>query len=229
MTDLYRAVLFDLDGTLLNTLEDLSDAVNRVLSKRGFPTREVEAYRRFIGQGSKALIERALPEGRRDEETVRSCLEDFFEDYGRNWNVKTRPYEQVPEMLNALQARGVRMAVLSNKRHEFTLECIAAYFSQWKFDAVLGQRDGTRPKPDPAGAAEIAERLKIPPSAFLYVGDTAVDMKTAVRAGMQPVGAKWGFHPVDELLANGARAVIEAPLDILALLDGAVRPGRGAD
>ena len=214
----YKGVIFDLDGTLLDTLEDLTDSVNRVLAARGFPTHTVDEYRYFIGDGTAMLITRALPEEERTVETVRSCLHAYFEDYGHNWNVKTRPYDGIPEMLDALTERGLKVAVLSNKQHEFTKRCVAHFLPNWTFEVVLGQRDeGTR-KPDPAGALEVAERLNIPPGGVLYVGDSAIDMKTAIAAGMFPVGVCWGFRPVEELQDGGAQALIERPLDILNLL-----------
>ncbi len=214
----YKAAIFDLDGTLLDTLEDLTSSVNRVLAARGFPTHTVDEYRYLVGDGTVMLITRALPEEERNEETIHACLEAYYEDYGQNWNVNTRPYEGIPEMLDALTERGLSIAVLSNKRHEFTERCVAHLLPKWTFDVVLGQRDEVNRKPDPAGALEVSDRLKIPPGAFLYLGDSAVDMKTAVAAGMFAVGVLWGFRPARELLDGGAQALIERPMDILNLL-----------
>ncbi len=214
----YKAILFDLDGTLLDTLEDLGNSVNGVLEKRDLPTHTLDEYRYFVGDGTAMLITRALPQGNRNDETVRACLEELREAYGRNWNVNTRPYEGIPEMLDALTEHGLKMAVLSNKQHEFTTLCVADLLPNWTFDVVFGQRDEVRRKPDPAGAVEVAERLNLPPADFLYLGDSAVDMKTATAAGMFPVGVLWGFRPAEELLEGGAQALIERPLDILDLL-----------
>lgn len=214
----YKAILFDVDGTLLNTLEDLCDAVNRVLAGKGFPTHKLDAYRYFVGDGAAMLITRALPEEKRNDDTIRSCLEVFREDYGRNWNVKTKPYDGVTEMLDALIARGLKIAALSNKPHEFTKRCVNHLLPNWTFDVVLGHRDAVPLKPDPAGALEVAKRLNMLPADFLYLGDSAVDMKTAIAAGMFPVGVLWGFRPVEELQENGAQALIERPLEILNLL-----------
>jgi phosphoglycolate phosphatase len=214
----YKAILFDVDGTLLNTLEDLSDSVNRVLAGKGFPTHKLEAYRYFIGDGSAMLITRALPEEKRNDDTIRSCIEMFIEDYGRNWNVRTKSYDGVTEMLDALMARGLKIAALSNKPHEFTKRCVNHFLSNWTFEVVLGYRDAVPLKPDPASALEVAKRLNIPPVDFLFLGDSAVDMKTAIAAGMYPVGALWGFRAIEELQENGAQALIERPLEILNLL-----------
>lgn len=214
----YKAILFDLDGTLLNTLEDLGDAANRVLAAMRFPTHKLDEYRYFIGDGTAMLIARALPEGQRNDDTIRACLKALLEDYGRNWKVKTRPYDGVTEMLDELTARRIKMAVLSNKSHEFTKRCVADLLSNWTFDVVLGQRDAVPLKPDPAGALEVAERLNIPPANFLYLGDSAVDMKTAIAAGMFPVGVLWGFRLAEELQENGAQALIERPSEVFNLL-----------
>jgi phosphoglycolate phosphatase len=214
----YKAILFDLDGTLLNTLEDLGNAVNRVLSKKGFPTHKLDAYRYFIGEGTTMLITRALPKEKLNDSTIRACQEAFLKDYGHNWNVKTRPYDGVTEMLDALTARRLKMAVLSNKPHVFTKRCVTDLLSTWAFAAVVGESDTVPQKPDPAGALKVAECLNIPPADFLYLGDSAIDMKTAIAAGMFPVGVLWGFRPMEELKENGAQALIERPLEILNLL-----------
>lgn len=214
----YKAILFDLDGTLLNTLDDLGDAANRVLAAKGFPTHTLDEYRYFIGDGTAMLITRALPEEQRSDDTIRACLEAFRQDYARNWKAKTKPYDGVTEMLEELAARGLKMAVLSNKSHEFTKRCVADLLPEWTFDVVLGQRSSVPLKPDPAGALEVAKRLNIPPPEFLYLGDSAVDMKTAIAAGMFPVGVLWGFRPAQELRENGAQALIERPSEVLNLL-----------
>jgi phosphoglycolate phosphatase len=214
-----KAVLFDLDGTLLDTLKDIGNAVNRVMAGKGFPTHELDVYRYFVGDGSAMLINRALPEEKRNDDVKRACLTAFLEDYGRNWNVNTRPYEGIPEMLDALNDRGLKMAILSNKPHKLTKQCAAELLSHWNFDVVIGQRNGTPPKPDPAGALKVAERLNIPPVDFLYIGDSGVDMKTAVASGMFPVGVIWGFRSMRELKDNGSLALVDHPSEILSLLD----------
>jgi len=213
-----KALIFDLDGTLLNTLEDLADAVNRVLSRKGFPTHDLDTFRFFVGEGVVVLITRSLPEDKRDDESIRTCLEAFRDDYGHNWNVKTKPYDGVAEMLDALTDRGLKMAILSNKPDDFTKRCVSELLSSWSFGVVFGQRDGIPPKPDPAGALEVAELLDLAPADFIYLGDSAVDMKTAAAACMFPVGALWGFRPIQELQEGGARVLIEHPMEILDLM-----------
>jgi phosphoglycolate phosphatase len=214
-----KAMLFDLDGTLLDTLEDLGNAMNRVLAEREFPTHRLEAYRYFIGEGETIFVTRALPEENRNDETLRSCLDAFRRDYTVNWNVKTRPYDGVTEMLDGLTTHGVKMAILSNKPDRFTKRCVRDLLPHWAFDAVLGQRPGVPRKPDPRAALEVAELLRTGPADFLYLGDSAVDMKTAIASGMFPVGALWGFRSAEELQKNGAQLLIRQPTEILDLFD----------
>lgn len=214
-----KAVLFDLDGTLIDTLEDLCQSTNRVLESRGFQPHDVDVYRYFVGDGVKKLIERALPEEQRNEAVINACLAEFSEDYGRNSMVATKPYKGIPELLDKLVARDLKLAILSNKPHDLTGRVVTGLLSDWNFSAVLGQRDNVPRKPDPSGALEIARLLNIPPSAFLYVGDSAVDMKTAIAAGMFPVGVLWGFRPMKELQKNGAKALSEHPVDIIRIMD----------
>jgi len=214
----YRAVLLDLDGTLLNTLEDISNAANRVLATQGFPTHPLDIYRRLIGEGAARLITRILPKEKRDADTVQTCLEAYLNDYGQNWSIKTKPYVGIPEMLDALVARGLKLAVLSNKPEEFTQKCVRELLSNWTFDAVIGTSNRVPSKPSPVGALEIAGRLNISPEEFLYLGDTGIDMRTAIAARMFAVGVLWGFRDREELQREGARVLIEKPLEILRLL-----------
>jgi phosphoglycolate phosphatase len=219
LTMLTQALIFDLDGTLLDTLDDIANSANSVLSRYGFPTHAVDAYRWFVGDGVTMLMARALPAERRTDDNITSCAKAFREVYRRNWNVHTRPYNGIPELLNALSARDVEMAVLSNKPHDFTKLCVQEFLGEWPFEMVLGLRHGVPQKPDPAGALKIAARLARAPARILYLGDSAVDMKTAVNAGMFPLGALWGFRALEELLENGAGGIVETPMDVLGYLD----------
>jgi len=215
----FKGIVFDLDGTLLDTLEDIGDAVNRTLDGQGFPVHETDAYRFFIGDGFLKLMTRALPEHERASETIDRCMEIFRSDYGQHWARKTRLYPGIADMLDGLIDRGLKLAVLSNKAHDLTRTVVAKLLPHWKFHAVLGQRSGIPPKPDPYGALEIARNLDLAPSDFLYLGDSAVDMKTAVAAGMFPVGACWGFRPAEELKESGSKVLIDKPMEIFDLLD----------
>ncbi|RZB36009.1 MAG: phosphoglycolate phosphatase [Desulfobacteraceae bacterium Eth-SRB2] len=211
----YKAVLFDLDGTLIDTVDDIGDAANRVLSNRNFPTHSISTYRLFIGEGVRMLLTRALPEESRNQDLITACLKEFIEDYRYNYNIKTNLYDGVSELLDKLQKRGLKLAILSNKPHPMTKDCVAFFLSRWNFDVVLGQRDSIPRKPDPQGALEVAQKLAILPSNIIYLGDTAIDMKTALSAGMFPVGVLWGFRSLEELTENGARVVIDEPMQLM--------------
>jgi phosphoglycolate phosphatase len=214
----YKAILFDLDGTLLDTLDDLADASNETLQELGFPAHPVDSYRYFVGDGVDNLMRRALPEDNRDEDSVRRAVELQMINYGKRWDAKTRPYDGIMKMLSQLHTRQVRMAILSNKPDEFTKLCVTQLLPVHLFDIVIGARDGVPRKPNPAAAVEIAGRLGILPADFLYLGDTNTDMQTAVSAGMTAVGALWGFREAEELRAAGARHLIETPEALLDLL-----------
>ena len=214
----FKAILFDLDGTLLDTLEDLSNSVNRVLAERGFPTHDLDRYRYFVGDGAMMMITRVLPKQERNNDTIQACADAFQKDYSQNWKVKTGLYDGIAEMLDELVTRNLKLAVLSNKPHKFTKQCVEELLSNWTFEIVLGQRDTVPRKPSPEGALEIAEHLNAKPENLLYLGDSAVDMQTAVAAGMFPAGVLWGFRSMKELQDAGAKALIERPLEVLSLL-----------
>jgi len=215
----YRAVLFDLDGTLLDTLEDLADSMNEALGRLGFAPHPAAAYKLFVGDGVVNLATRVLPDGHRDDATVASVVKLMREIYGLHWADKTQPYPGVPELLDTLAERGVKTAVLSNKPHDSTTQCVEKLLPKWRFDAVVGVSEAVPPKPDPRGVEQVVARLGVPREEFLYLGDTNTDMHTANGAGIFAVGALWGFRTAEELLASGARALIEKPIELLGLLD----------
>lgn len=215
-----EAVIFDLDGTLLDTLDDIADSANRVLRAAGLPSHPVDRYRYFVGEGLHRLIERIIPEEKRSEEQVRSLIADFRVDYGRNWKVKTRVYDGIDELLDGLLEKGLRLGVFSNKPHDFTIICVREFLDDRTFQAVLGQQEGRPRKPDPAGALETARMLGVKPENVLYLGDTATDMETACAAGMLPVGALWGFRTKEELLSSGAGHLVGSPPEVLDLISG---------
>lgn len=215
----FRAVLFDLDGTLLDTLQDLAEAMNSVLRRSGFAPHPLEAYKYFVGDGMATLVRRALPETYgNDEATASACLVAMKEEYRRRWTEQTRPYPGIPELLTQLAARGIQLSVLSNKPDEFTRLMVERLLPGWQFACVFGERPGVPRKPDPTAALEIAERCRVPVEAFAYLGDTATDMITATAAGMYAIGVLWGFRPAAELTASGARTLIGKPADFLDLL-----------
>ena len=214
----FKAVIFDLDGTLLDTLQDLANSYNRVLKKMGFPTHPVDKYRYFVGDGSKMCVTRALPAETRDEMTIDRCLQAFRADYAQKWNIYTKPYKNIPEMLTAISKLGLKMAILSNKPHDDTKRCVKKYLSSWKFKIIFGQKNPFPIKPDPFSALSIASQFEFQPEEILFLGDTATDMKTAIAAGMFPVGALWGFRTLEELKKSGAKTTIEEPEELLHVL-----------
>lgn len=213
-----NAVIFDLDGTLLDTLEDIADAANSVLKEHGFPPHPTDAYRTFVGEGIRVLMTRALPSHRKDTATIEGLVRAFRETYEAHWKNKTKPYTGIADMLDGLTASHLPLAVLSNKPDDFTKKCVAALLPRWTFRVVQGACSTIPNKPDPTGAQQIAATLALPPAEILYLGDTGTDMETAVNAGMFPVGALWGFRTGKELRSHGARLLIEHPQQLLSLL-----------
>lgn len=214
----YKAVLFDLDGTLLDTIDDLTDAMNAALSACGLPTHTVDACKYFVGDGVRNFALRALPQDHRDEATLAKVIPLYRDAYSKNWDNKTRPYEGVGELLDALAARGLKLIVYSNKPDKFTNLTVRKLLPRWPFVAIVGARESWPNKPDPSAALDIVAKLGLSPREVVYVGDTSTDMKTAVAAGMYAVGALWGFRTADELTASGAKALIAKPTELLPLL-----------
>jgi len=213
----FQAILFDLDGTLLDTLADIANATNAALTRLGFPTHPRDAYRYFLGDGMDCLVRRALPGENHDSETVKKCHDAILAEYETCWAENTRPYPGIPELLAELDRRGITKVVLSNKPDAFTKQTVEKLLSEFNFEIVRGAMPDIPVKPDPAGAIKIAGELAIPPADFIYLGDTDTDMQTASAAGMFSAGALWGFRTADELSANGAQALLESPLDVLKL------------
>ncbi|MFC1847512.1 HAD family hydrolase [Chloroflexota bacterium] len=214
----YRGILFDLDGTLLNTLQDVADSVNEALSHLGFPVHVVEAYKNFVGGGRDVMAIRALPDHHRDLVTVTRLIEHINEEYSKRWANNTLPYPGIPDLLDALTAKEIKMAILTNKDHDSTEMMVSEMLSQWHFLAIVGEAPTIAKKPDPTAALQIAQQLCIHPIEFLYLGDSGIDMKTAIGAGMYPIGALWGFRSADELLASGAKALIGHPSELLPFI-----------
>ncbi|MGE5257517.1 MAG: HAD family hydrolase [Hyphomicrobiales bacterium] len=214
----FEAVIFDLDGTLLNTLDDLADSMNCVLERNRLPKHEPAAYKYFVGDGMDMLVRRALPMDVADSGEFQRFLREMKNEYALRWAEKTRPYEGVPEMLEAFSADGLDMAVLTNKPDDATRQIIRRFLPDAPFRLVIGATPEKPKKPDPAVALEIAGRLNLPPERFVFVGDSSIDMRTAVAAGMFPVGALWGFRTREELIAAGAKMLFERPADLLPRL-----------
>jgi phosphoglycolate phosphatase len=215
---IYRAVLFDIDGTLLDTLRDIASSANSVLARFGFPQHKLEAYKYFVGDGMETLAARILPHHQRHENMINKVVKEMNKEYSLHWADTTCPYAGIPELLQELAARGIKMAVLSNKPDSSARLTISKLLPDWHFELILGVSPSVPRKPNPSGALQIARHLNIKQGEFLYLGDTNTDMATARAAGMYPVGALWGFRTADELLENGAQTLISNPLDLLKIL-----------
>jgi phosphoglycolate phosphatase len=213
-----HAVVFDLDGTLADTIGDLAGAVNRMLARRGLPEHGIERYKLMVGEGFRNLVTRALPEDRRGDDYIEAARAEAAADYAGRCLEATRPYPGVPELLAELAARGVRAAVLSNKPDELTNKVVAGLFPASAFALVRGESPAFPRKPDPASALDACARLGAAPAETLYLGDSGVDMKTAKAAGFFALGALWGFRGEAELRENGADALLARPLDLLEYL-----------
>lgn len=210
----FSAAIFDLDGTLVDTLDDLADTANRMLAEAGYPQHPLQMYRYFVGDGLKVLIERIVPAGTAEEEKKR-CSQRFLEIYADHWRRKSCLYPGIDAMLADLKKAGMRLAVLSNKPHSFTLQHIEHFFPEKTFEVVFGQRTGVEKKPSPAALLEIASILDIPLKACVYTGDTAVDMQTGRAAGIFTIGVLWGFRDRRELLENQADMIVQHPMEIV--------------
>lgn len=213
----FKAVVFDLDGTLLDTIDDLGNSMNSVLASMNFPLHTIPEYKYFIGKGLRNLVTSVLPPEARDEKTIDLCLDKMFKEYGGRWGDKTLPYPGIADLLDHLTAKGIRLAILSNKAHLITMKVFDKYLSKWPFEAVFGERPGIPRKPDPTVAFEIIEMLGIPADEIVYLGDSGSDMETANSAGMYAVGALWGFRNAEELMEHGARLMIQTPAELLKL------------
>ncbi len=214
-----QLVIFDLDGTLINSIKDLGAATNVALEKNGFPTHPLEAYPMYVGNGVSKLIERALPENQRNEAMVKKIRIDFTEYYDKHNIDYTRPYDGILELLQHLQDKDIAIAVASNKYDAAAKAIVAALFPTIKFASIEGQKEGVPVKPDPSIVFEILGATQTKKQDVLYVGDSGVDMETARRACVDSVGVTWGFRSVEELRANYANHIVNKPAEIIPLLD----------
>ena len=217
-TQTIKGIIFDLDGTLIDSLADIATAANSVLEKFGFQPHPVEPYKTFVGDGVNVLMERIVPGQEITDEFRMKFLMAWKDAYAVQWKIQTRPYDGIPEVVDGLKEGGFKIGVLSNKPQEFTQACVAEFFQSGDMDPVWGLCDDRPKKPDPKGALAMAAAWKLKPEEILYIGDTNTDMQTAVNAGMWPLGVSWGFRPHTELESCGAKAVVDHPSEILSLL-----------
>jgi len=211
-------VIFDLDGTLLDTVLDLADATNHALTACGYPVHPSAAYYNFVGRGINMLFRNALPESERNDDNISRMRSFFIPYYNEHNTVRSHPYDGIPSLLDTLHEQGLTLAVASNKYQQATEKLIRHFFPATPFAVVLGQRDGFPLKPDPAIVGLICEQTAVTPQQVLYVGDSGIDMQTAVNASVESVGVTWGFRPVSELTENGACHLANNPADILSYI-----------
>jgi len=212
-----KAVIFDLDGTLLDTLEDIAISCNFVLESFHKSPLPIEDYNLLVGQGAVQLFKDLLPELSVEEQT--NALALFEKHYEKQFSKNTKIYEGINKVLTYFQVKEIKMAVLSNKPNVFTKKCVLKYLQDWKFDAVYGIREGIPRKPDASGVLEILKELEVSANETLFVGDTKVDMITAKNSGMDSIGVLWGFREKDELVENGATYIAQNPKEIIKIVD----------
>ncbi len=211
-----KALLFDLDGTLVNSLEDLKNSTNFALQKKGFPIHKTECYKYFVGDGMAKLIERALPEDKRDKETVQTTLKIFLEHYAQHYVDETVPYDGIVQLLDELAH--YKLAIISNKNQEMATFVVGKLLGD-KFQIVCGKRENYPTKPDPKLTLEIISELGVKPSECVFIGDSGMDMAVAKNAGCVALGVLWGFRKEDELRENGADYIVSSPSEILDVLN----------
>ena len=212
-----KAFIFDLDGTLIDSLADIAESINRMLDARGYPRCQQEVFKQMVGDGMEKLVERALPEDVRNEALIKVCVEEYRAHYDTLWNAQTRPYPGIVEMLRTLQARGMKLGVISNKAHRFTVPMTEHFFGTDVFDHILGQRTEVPRKPAPDGAHEMAAFLGLRTDEMAYVGDSGIDMQFAKSSGMRAVGVRWGFRSEAELIECGADVLLSSPAELFNL------------
>jgi phosphoglycolate phosphatase len=212
-----KAVLFDLDGTINNTVNDIAASANYALGLHGFPTHPAEAFKLFAGSGTYTMLQRAMPPEHKEDGSVELIIDDYLKHYAVHSMDTTAPYDGVRELIDALRDLGYKTAVVTNKPDDVAKQLIADMFPG-KFDAVVGQRDGVPVKPDPAMPRLAMSELGVSPEQCVFVGDSGVDIQTGKNCGAYPVGVLWGFRGRDELLQNGAKELISEPSELLGIL-----------
>ena len=213
-----NAIIFDLDGTLIDSLEDMALSMNDVLKEFNLPTHPLFEYRQFVGDGALYLTQRAVPKNS-SQTLINQVLTRYKEVYDQSIYDSTQPYEGIYELLTILKKRKILMGVLSNKPHVFTLKYVQNLFNEFDFKQVHGQKQSVPKKPDPTAAIAIANAFKLDPKEIFFVGDTPTDINTAFNAQMKSIGVLWGFRTKEELQNANAQHLVKHPLDILELLD----------
>ena len=213
-----KAVLFDLDGTLADSLVDLAICTNYAISKFGYPTRETDNYKYYAGDGMPKMIERALPKNEQTKETIEKILPIFLKYYSEHYCDNTVSYTGMPELIDNLKLRGILVSVVTNKAQDMAEKVVNKLYGN-RFTLILGKRDGIPAKPDPTAALIAMSELCVKPEECVFVGDSKMDVMTGVNSGACPVGVLWGFRKRDELISGGAKYIIQKPEELLAIID----------
>lgn len=213
----FKGIIFDLDGTLVNSLEDISDAMNKVLQGLNFPTHTYETYQYFIGSGLRNLVSKALPATNNSDEQIEICFECMINEYREICTLKTKPYDGIVELLENLTSQNIKMAVFSNKADELTKKIASEIFPN-HFDQAVGLSTEALKKPNPFEALEIGKKWNLKPEEILFVGDSDIDMQTAVNANMFPIGVSWGYRTEEELKNSGAKLVVNKASELIEIL-----------
>ncbi len=213
----YKGIIFDLDGTLVNSLEDISDAMNNVLTNLNYPTHTYDAYQYFIGSGLRNLVSKALPASNNSENEIEVCFENMIAEYREICTLKTKPYAGIVELLDNLVSRDIKLAVFSNKADELTKKIASEIFPDY-FNTAVGLSTEALKKPNPFEAIEISKNWNLKTEEIIFIGDSDIDMLTATNANMFPLGVSWGYRTEEELIASGAKLVINTPSDLIEIL-----------
>jgi len=213
----FKGIIFDLDGTLVNSLEDISDAMNKVLQSLNFPTHTYDTYQYFIGSGLRNLVSKALPASNNNEEQIQICFDSMVNEYRKSCTLKTKPYKGIVKLLDHLASQNIKLAVFSNKADELTKKIASEIFPDY-FDTAVGLSTEALKKPNPFEAVEISKNWNLKPEEILFVGDSDIDMQTAINANMFPVGVSWGYRTEEELKTSGAKVVVSKASELIELL-----------
>jgi phosphoglycolate phosphatase len=212
-----KSVIFDLDGTLIDSIQDIADCTNRMLKNNGFDTHPLESYVKWIGNGARILIEKAVPTDT-ESKIIDKLLSDYIELYTVNYNIKTCVYEGLEDVLNFLEKQKLSISIFTNKPHAETQKIAAFYLNKWDFKFIYGQRNNVPKKPDPKVALEIANELNIQPSEIVFIGDSSTDIKTAKAADMIPVGVTWGYGTKESMQDAGCKIFAHNPTELIEIV-----------
>jgi phosphoglycolate phosphatase len=212
-----KGAIFDLDGTLVNTLDDIADTMNSILKQNGMPIHPTEKYKYLVGEGIFELTKRVLPPEQWSDENAKEFVLQFRALYDQTWHDKSLPYPGIVDLLKTLEQRGIKLGVLSNKPDSFVQKIIAWFFPDIHFCGISGEIPFTPAKPDPSLALDIAAKMKLNTHQIAFIGDSGIDIQTGLNAVMYPIGVSWGFRPVEEMISTGASVVVDTPAEIEAL------------